>query len=94
MSDTSATQATRMQHECNTSDTSETRATQVRHECYTNDTSATLTTRVPHEWKILIAAQVKTYFHTFIFTKLFREKSYIKKLYTRLELQMPLHVPI
>ena len=39
-SDTSATRATRMQHECDTSDTSATRVTRVRHECYTNDTSA------------------------------------------------------
>ena len=45
-SDTSATQATRMRHECNTSDTSETRATRMRQKC---DTSATLTTRVLHE---------------------------------------------
>ena len=37
-SDTSATQATRMQHHCSTSNTSTTR---VRHECYTNDKSAT-----------------------------------------------------
>ena len=37
-SDTSATLATRMQHEYDTSDTTTTR---VRHESYTNDTSAT-----------------------------------------------------
>ena len=37
-SDTSATWATRMRHECNTS---ETWGTQVRHECYTNNTSPT-----------------------------------------------------
>ena len=36
--DTSATRATRMQHECNTIGKS---ATQVRYECYTNETSAT-----------------------------------------------------
>ena len=51
-SDTSATRATQMQHECDTTDTnrtrvrhecdtSETRTTRVLHECYTNDTSAT-----------------------------------------------------
>ena len=47
-SDTSAIQATWMQHECDASirvrherDTSEKRASQVRHECYTNDTTAT-----------------------------------------------------
>ena len=44
-SDTSATQATRMQHECNTSDTSETWATRMRQKC---NTSATW---VRHEWK-------------------------------------------
>ena len=75
------TQATQMQHECNTSDTS---ATQVRHKqqgCNTSATqvlyewhecgmSATRTTRVRHEWKILIliTIRVKTYFHTLIFT--------------------------
>ena len=37
-SDTSATLATRMQHEC---DTSATRTIPVRHECYTDDASAT-----------------------------------------------------
>ena len=43
-SDTSATQATRMQHECETSDTIATRVRherQLRHKCYTNNTSAT-----------------------------------------------------
>ena len=37
-SDTSATRATGIRHECNTSDTS---AARVRRECYTNDASAT-----------------------------------------------------
>ena len=37
-SDTSATRATRMQHECDSSNTS---MTLVRHECYKNDTSTT-----------------------------------------------------
>ena len=37
-SDTSATRATRNQHECDTNNTS---ATQVRNACYTNDTIAT-----------------------------------------------------
>ena len=37
-SNTSATRATQMQHECDTSNMS---ATQVRRECYTKDTSAT-----------------------------------------------------
>ena len=66
-SDMSATRGTRMQNECDTSNTSETRATRVRYKC---DTSAARTTRVRHEWKslILIAARVKTYFYTLIFT--------------------------
>ena len=42
-SDTSATGATQMQHECNTNGTSATRVRHERHEC---DTSATRTTRV------------------------------------------------
>ena len=42
-SETSATRATRMQHECDTSNTS---ATRVRHEC---DTSETRATRVQYE---------------------------------------------
>ena len=40
-SNTSATRATGMRHECDISDTSETRATGVRNEFYKNDTSAT-----------------------------------------------------
>ena len=48
MRETSATLATRVRHECNTSatrvrhecDTSATRVLQERHECYTNETSA------------------------------------------------------
>ena len=42
-SDTSATRATEMQHQCDASDTSATRARHERHKC---DTSATRTTRV------------------------------------------------
>ena len=63
-SDTSATRATRMQHECNTSNAS---AMQVWHEY---NTSATQMTQVRHEWKvlILITTLVETYFHTLLFT--------------------------
>ena len=66
-SDMSATRGTRMRNECNTSDTSETWATRVRYKC---NTSAARTARVRHEWKslVLIAARVKTYFYTLIFT--------------------------
>ena len=38
-SDTSATRATGIQHECNISNTSATQTTRVRHKCCTNDTS-------------------------------------------------------
>ena len=45
-SDSSATQAIRMQHERHECNQNETQATRVRHECYTSDTSAT---QVLHE---------------------------------------------
>ena len=74
----SATQATRMQHECNTSDTNATRkphechtsATQVRCEYYANDTGVTRALHQQHESNTSenITTQVKTYFHTPIFT--------------------------
>ena len=65
--DMSATQATRVrleQHKCKTS------ATQVLYKWHKCNTSAARTTRVRHEWKILnlIMTQVKTYFHTPVFT--------------------------
>ena len=40
-SDMSATLATQIQHECDTSDTSATRVRHEQHECYMNETSAT-----------------------------------------------------
>ena len=73
-SDTSATRATQVQHQCDTSNTSPTR---VRHEWHECDTSATRTIWVRYEWKILILITthifgkykgVKTYFYTLIFT--------------------------
>ena len=56
-SNTSATQASRMRHECDTSETETTRvrygcdtsATRVQHECYTSDTSATRMLHERHE---------------------------------------------
>ena len=74
-SDTSATLATRMWHEC---ETSSTRPTQVRHEQHDCNTSVTWVrhkcdtsaAQVRQEWKILvvITTRVKTYCHTPIFT--------------------------
>ena len=72
------TRVTRMQHECNTSDTNATRkphechtsATQVRCEYYANDTGVTRALHQQHESNTSenITTQVKTYFHTPIFT--------------------------
>ena len=119
-SDTSATLATRVQHEQHKCDTS---ATQVQHECDTNDTSATRVKNIDfdndtskniisHPYIYYMASErlqgeeqihSKNYFlemspfHAFkkstTKTKLFNGKSYNKKLYTRLWLQMSLHVP-
>ena len=67
--DTSATQTTRMQHQCDTSNMSATRATRVLHERHECDTRATSTTREQHEWKtlILITARLKTFSHPYIY---------------------------
>ena len=59
---TSATRATRVQHEWDISNLSATRVLHKRHEC---NMSATRMTLVWHEWKILITRRVKTFSHTY-----------------------------
>ena len=101
-SDTNVTRVTRLQHEWDTRDTS---ATQVRHECNTNDTNIILITTQVEDYKERYNFIVSTTFGNTSFpyqnafekrttkTELCNSKSYIKKLYTRLQLQFPLHAP-
>ena len=79
--DTSATRATWIQHECDTTirvrqewDTSVTPATRVRHKCYTNSTSATLVKNFDFDNE----TGVKKYFHTLIFT-IWQVKKYMER---------------
>ena len=106
--DTSDTSVTQVQHECYTKDTSATRVLHGRHECHTSEKILISITKniFLHSYIYYMASerlQGEEQFHFKYYllkclistakTELCNGKSYIKKLYTKLYLVIPLHNP-